>query len=41
MQQLDIHAANEISGGMNTIPGSMLVTIVIATLICADGPQNK
>jgi hypothetical protein len=41
MQQLDIHVLNEIVGAMNAIPGSMLVTVIMATLICADGAQNK
>jgi hypothetical protein len=41
MQQLDIHLVNEIVGGINTIPGSMIITAIVATLICADGAQNK
>lgn len=41
MQQLDIHVLNEIVGGMNTIPGSMIITAIVATLICTDGAQIK
>jgi hypothetical protein len=41
MQQLDIHVLNEIVGGMNTIPGSMIITAIVSTLICINGTQNK
>lgn len=41
MQQLDMHVVNEIGGGMNVIPGSMLITAIVSTLICADSAQIK
>lgn len=41
MQQLDMHVVNEISGGMNAIPGSMLIIAIVSTLICTDSAQIK